>query len=188
MDQPAASTNKNADEDAEALAAVEQHHAGMLKRLSALTATLVRAVRTGDTVAEHDAHEVLVEWCETDLVPHALAEEGPLYSAPRNLPQVKLLVDGMLAEHQVIVGLVEDLRGSTGVDAAAIEETDSDVLLRSDTIDVQKQARVTGEVVVSKEAVERTERVSDMVRREEVYVDEDATLIDETAGGSSRSG
>jgi uncharacterized protein (TIGR02271 family) len=74
------------------------------------------------------------------------------------------------------------------VDAAAIEETDSDVLLRSDTIDVQKQARVTGEVVVSKEAVERTERVSDTVRREEVYVDEDATLIDETAGGSSRSG
>ena len=119
MDQPAASTaNKNADEDAEALAAVEQHHAGMLKRLSALTATLVRAVRTGDAVAEHDAHEVLVEWCETDLVPHALAEEGPLYSAPRNLPQGKLLVEGMLAEHQVIVGLVEELRGSTGVDAA----------------------------------------------------------------------
>lgn len=119
MDQPAASAvNKNADDDAGALAAVEQHHAGMLKRLSALTATLVRAVRTGDAVAEHDAHEVLVEWCETELVPHALAEEGPLYSGPRNLPQGKLLVEGMLAEHQVIVGLVEKLRGSAGVDAA----------------------------------------------------------------------
>lgn len=119
MDQPAGSTaKKDADADAEALSAVEQHHAGMLKRLTALTATLVRAVRTGDAVAEHDAHEVLVEWCETELVPHALAEEGPLYTAPRTLPQGKLLVEGMLAEHQVIVGLIEKLRGSTGVDAA----------------------------------------------------------------------
>ncbi len=119
MDQPAAGTvNKNADDDAAAFAAVEQHHASMLKRLSALTATLVRAVRTGDTVAEHDAHEVLVEWCETELVPHALAEEGPLYTGAGKLPQGRLLVEGMLAEHQVIVGLVEDLRGSAGVDAA----------------------------------------------------------------------
>ncbi|MEO3933273.1 hemerythrin domain-containing protein [Micrococcaceae bacterium Sec7.4] len=117
MDQPAENTT-NAEEEAGALAAVEQHHAGMLKRLNALTETLTHAVQTGDTVAEHDAHEVLVEWCETDLVPHALAEEGPLYSAPRNTPQGKLLVEGMLAEHQVIVGLVEDLRGSSGVDSA----------------------------------------------------------------------
>ncbi|MCB5293803.1 hemerythrin domain-containing protein [Arthrobacter sp. SO3] len=118
MDQPAANTQKNPDEEAGALAAVEQHHAGMLKRLNALTATLTHAVRSGDTVAEHDAHEVLVEWCENDLVPHALAEEGPLYGGPRNMPQGRLLVAGMLAEHQVIVGLVEELRGSTGVDAA----------------------------------------------------------------------
>ena len=89
MDQPAASTvNKNADEEAEALAAVEQHHAGMLKRLTALTDDAgPRRPDSGDAVAEHDAHEVLVEWCETDLVPHALAEEGPLYSGPRNLPR-----------------------------------------------------------------------------------------------------
>ena len=119
MDQPAANTlNKNPDEESGALAAVEQHHASMLKRLNALTATLTRAVETGDTVAEHDAHEVLVEWCETELVPHALAEEGPLYGGPRNMPQGRLLVEGMLAEHQVIVGLVEELRGSTGVPAA----------------------------------------------------------------------
>ena len=119
MDQPAAGTvNKNADDDAAAFAAVEQHHASMHKRLSALTATLVRAVRTGDTVAEYDAHEVLVEWCETELVPHALAEEGPLYGGARKMPECTLLVDGMLAEHQVIVGLLEKLRGSAGVDAA----------------------------------------------------------------------
>ena len=55
------------------------------------------------------------------------------------------------------------------------------------TVAVQKQARVAEEVVVSKEAVERTEQVRDTVRREEVYVDEDATLLDETQGGAPRS-
>ena len=78
-------------------------------------------------------------------------------------------------------------RAATGADAGAFEETVIEVPLRSETVDVQKQARVAEEVVVSKEAVERTEQVSGTVRREEVYVDEDATLIDETEGGSSRS-
>ena len=119
MDQQAANAlNKNTDEEARALAAVERHHAGMLKRLDALATALTHAVRSGDTVAEHDAHEVLVEWCETELVPHVLAEEGPLYGGARNLPEGTLLVDGMLAEHQAIAGLVEELRGSAGVDAA----------------------------------------------------------------------
>jgi uncharacterized protein (TIGR02271 family) len=79
-------------------------------------------------------------------------------------------------------------RAATAADAGAFEETVIDVPLRSETVDVQKQARVTGEVVVSKEAVERTEQVRDTVRREEVYVDEDATLIDETGSGSSQRG
>lgn len=119
MDEHAAdNTTKDAGEEARALAAVEQHHVGMLKRLDALAAALIHAVTAGDTVAEHDAHEVLVEWCETELVPHALAEEGPLYGGARKIPEGTLLVDGMLAEHQVIVGLVEKLRGSAGVDAA----------------------------------------------------------------------
>jgi uncharacterized protein (TIGR02271 family) len=78
-------------------------------------------------------------------------------------------------------------RPATAADAGAFEETVIDVPLRSETVDVQKDARVTGEVVVGKEAVQRTERISDTVRREEVYVDEDATIIDETPGGSSRS-
>lgn len=109
---------KHAGEEALALAAVEAHHGEMLARLGALVTALTRAVKEHDAVAEHDAHEVLVEWCETELVPHALAEEGPLYGGPAATPQGRLLVAGMLAEHQVIVGLVEKLRGSAGVDAA----------------------------------------------------------------------
>ena len=67
-------------------------------------------------------------------------------------------------------------RPVSAADADAFEETVIDVPLRSETVDVQKQARVAEEVVVSKEAAQRTERVSDTVRKEEVFVDEDATV------------
>jgi uncharacterized protein (TIGR02271 family) len=72
-----------------------------------------------------------------------------------------------------------------GAEAQAFEEIVIDVPLTTEQVELQKQARVAEEIVVSKEAVQRTERVSDTVRREEVYVDEDATLIDESEGGSS---
>ena len=73
-------------------------------------------------------------------------------------------------------------RPVTAADADAFEETVIDVPLRRETVDVQKQARVAEEVVVGKEAVQHTERVADTVRKEEVFVDEDATLIDDREG------
>ena len=117
--EPGEPAVKDAGEEAGALEAAEKHHASMRKRLDALVSTLTHAVTAGDTVAEHDAHGVLVEWCETELVPHALAEEGALYPGARELPEGRLLVDGMLADHRVIAGIVEELRGATGVAAAA---------------------------------------------------------------------
>jgi hypothetical protein len=109
---------KDAGEEAVALAAVADHHGSMLKRLGALVSTLTEAVRTGDAVAEHDAHGVLVEWCETELLPHALAEEGPLYGGAGRAPEGRLLVEALLADHQGFAGLVEVLRGAGGIDAA----------------------------------------------------------------------
>ena len=109
---------KDDGEEAAALDAVVKHHEGMRKRLDALLTTLIQAVKTGETVAGHDAHGVLLEWCETELLPHALAEEGPLYAAAGRSPEGRLLVAALLAEHQAFVGLIEDLRGADGVDAA----------------------------------------------------------------------
>lgn len=109
----------DAGDEARALEAVGRHHAGMLKRLDALATTLTHAVTAGDTVAEHDAHGVLVEWCETELLPHALAEEAATYPGARERPEGTLLVDGLLAEHRAIAGIVEELRGAAGIDAAS---------------------------------------------------------------------
>jgi uncharacterized protein (TIGR02271 family) len=72
-----------------------------------------------------------------------------------------------------------------GAESQAFEEIVIDVPVTTEQVELQKQARVAEEIVVSKEATQRTERVSDTVRREEVYVDEDATLIDDSQGGSS---
>jgi uncharacterized protein (TIGR02271 family) len=62
------------------------------------------------------------------------------------------------------------------------------VPLRTETVGVQKQARVAEEVVVSKEAVQRTERVTDTVRKEEVFVDEDtvdASFVEDRETGAT---
>jgi len=79
-------------------------------------------------------------------------------------------------------------RPVSAADAAAFEETVIEVPLRSETVDVQKQARVAEEVVVRKEAVQRTEHVTDTVRKEEVFVDEDgvdASLVDDRGTGAT---
>jgi hypothetical protein len=109
---------QDAGGEAAALEAVVKHHDSMLKRLDALVSMLAQAVKTGNAVAEHDAHGVLLEWCETELLPHALAEEGRLYGGAGRAPEGRLLVAALLAEHQAFVGLIEELRGADGVDAA----------------------------------------------------------------------
>jgi uncharacterized protein (TIGR02271 family) len=63
-------------------------------------------------------------------------------------------------------------------DTAAFEQIVVDVPLYEETVDVHKQARVAEEVIVSKEAVQRTERVKDKVRHEEVFIDDDPRVED----------
>lgn len=147
---------KDSAAEAEALAAVERHHGSMLRRLTALTDALTSAVENHDSVSEHDAHEVLLEWCENELVPHALAEEGPLYSGPRETAEGRLLVEGMLAEHQVIVALVEEFRGTRGV-AAAIA---AGAVQRIFALHLDKENRLLMPFVVSQPGLSLAEAVS----------------------------
>ena len=110
-------TGKDASAESRALQAVEAHHADMLRHLNGLVGLLTETVESRDPSAE-ESQAALLDWCDKELVPHALAEEGPLYSGPHGTPEARLLVDGMLAEHKVIVGLVDELRTADGVAAA----------------------------------------------------------------------
>jgi nucleotide-binding universal stress UspA family protein len=103
-----------------AQAAVLQHHEQMRHRLKSLASALAHSVAAGDAVAGHEAHAVLVEWCERDLVPHVLAEEDKLYGPAAGLPGAGLLVEGLLDEHRALVDLVEELRGTDGLDGAVL--------------------------------------------------------------------
>ncbi len=98
--------------DARAAEAVEQHHAQMAGALAAQVEALVAAAAAGDEVAAGVVRSDLVAWCESELVPHALAEEKAMYPAAQEKPEGRLLVEGMLGEHKVITGLVEQVRAT----------------------------------------------------------------------------
>jgi len=71
----------------------------------------------------------------------------------------------------------------------AFQEGVIEVPLTGQEVDVERTAHVAGEVVIEKEAVQRTERVGGTVRREEVRVDEGSVqAVDDVTSGSSNSG
>jgi len=120
--------------------------------------------------------EIRVSVMEEELTATVREQEAGAVRIEKDVVTEQRTLDVPVTEERVRVERRVVDRPVTAADADAFEETVIDVPLRSETVDVQKQARVAEEVVVSKEAVERTERVTDTVRKEEVFVDEDATV------------
>ena len=110
-------------EDARAADAVEQHHAQMAGELALRVEALVAAAVARDDQRAGKERAGLVTWCTHELVPHALAEEKAMYPAAQAMPEGRLLVEGMLAEHQVITGLVRDLESAVEPVRAAAAAT-----------------------------------------------------------------
>lgn len=92
--------------DATAAEQVVAHHAELSGTITALVAVLTR---TTDGDEAHAAREKLVSWARTELLPHAAAEEKAMYAAAAELPELRLLVQAMLAEHRTLTGLVDAL-------------------------------------------------------------------------------
>jgi uncharacterized protein (TIGR02271 family) len=145
------------------------------------SASAATATMTGE-------EEIRVPVMEEELTATVRQQEAGAVRIEKDVIEEERTLEVPVTEERVRVERRVVDRAATAPDAGAFEETVIEVPLRSETVDVQKEARVAEEVVVSKEAVERTEHVSDTVRREEVYVDEDATVIDETGSGSSHRG
>ncbi len=106
-------------EDAHAAEAVKQHHAALAGALNLHTETLFTAATAGGPAAAEQARRDLVDWCERELVPHALAEEQALYPAAQATIEGRLLVEAMLGEHGVITGLVREVADSADLLRAA---------------------------------------------------------------------
>jgi hypothetical protein len=91
----------NLDERDVALAEeLQAHHAEMISTLEHLTTALADAARSGDG-ASHAKH-ALETWVADVLVPHAAEEEQTTYRGAGDLPEGKLLIKSMLAEHELI--------------------------------------------------------------------------------------
>lgn len=97
----------SSDADAAAAAAVEAHHTEMSSALARHVQRLLTAASSGGDAGS--ARTELVSWCRRELVPHALAEEHGMYPAAQAVPEGRLLVTGMLGEHAVITGLVDEV-------------------------------------------------------------------------------
>ncbi len=105
--------------DAHAAEAVEQHHAALAGALSLRTDALLTAATQRDAAAAEQTRRDLVDWCERELVPHAQAEEQAMYPAAQATAEGRLLVEAMLGEHVVIIGLLRAVADAADLVRAA---------------------------------------------------------------------
>lgn len=88
------------EQDAALAEELEAHHAEMIRTLEGLSTALAHAASSGDG-AEDVKHE-LETWIAGVLIPHATEEEQTTYRAAGELPEGRLLITSMLAEHDLI--------------------------------------------------------------------------------------
>lgn len=92
--------------DEEAAALIRKHHAHLVTDLQRLV-TAVASAADGDAV--RGAKAELSTWLHDELAPHAAGEERTFYRAAGSIPDGRLLIDAMVSEHHVILGLVEQV-------------------------------------------------------------------------------
>ena len=103
--------------------------------------------------------EIRVPVMEEELTATVREREAGAVRIEKDVVTEEQTLDVPVTEERVRVERRVVDRPVSAADATAFEETVIDVPLRAETVDVQKQARVAEEVVVSKEATQRTEQV-----------------------------
>lgn len=107
----------SSESDADAVAAVVRHHAELAGALTSLVGSVLTAVAGEAGVGQGavtTARGRLVDFCTSELLPHAAAEESTMYPAAASDERARLLVEAMVAEHRVLEGLVAEVRGAEG--------------------------------------------------------------------------
>jgi uncharacterized protein (TIGR02271 family) len=154
----------------------------------------VGAAGLNDQVVEsrqfNDQGEIRIPVVEEELTATVHEHEGGAVRVTRDVINEQQTLEVPVTEERIRVERRVVDRPVEAGDTQAFDEIVIDVPLRTETVDVQKQARVAEEVVISKEAVQHTERVTDTVRREEVHVEDetlaDQAIVDNIEGESAR--
>ncbi len=99
------------------VATITAHHVELADALALRVDAVLNAVRTGHP--HGPAVAALNAVLADQIIPHARAEEDVLYAAAAGLVNARLLVAGMLFEHETLLSLATALpRAPTPVDAA----------------------------------------------------------------------
>jgi uncharacterized protein (TIGR02271 family) len=134
--------------------------------------------------------EIHIPVMEEELTATVRKQDAGAVRIEKDVVTEERVLDVPVTEERVRVERRVVDRPVNAADAEAFTDTVIEVPVESEVVDVHKQARVAEEVVISKEAVERTERVADTVRREEVFVDEnvvaDPTLAEKADRAANR--
>jgi hypothetical protein len=119
MSQTSTHTPAQTADDEAAAQAVLAHHAQLSAGLDQRVETLLHLVDTDHLINAEIARRDLVEYLRCDIVPHAKAEEQALYPPAAALPEGRLLVAGMVAEHHALVSLVDEVAEAPSLMRAA---------------------------------------------------------------------
>lgn len=96
--------------DAQAAEAIRAHHFELATGLRQRGGALLAAARAGEPHA--GARDALLEYLDTEIIPHARAEEQAMYPAG-DAGATAMLVRSMRDEHLALMALVEELRAET---------------------------------------------------------------------------
>ena len=118
--------------------------------------------------------EIHIPVMEEELTATVRSQEAGAMRIEKDVITEQRTLDVPVTEERVRIERRVVDRPVSAADTEAFDEVVIEVPLRTEVVDVQKQARVAEEIVISKEAVQRTEHVTDTVRKEEVFIDEDA--------------
>jgi uncharacterized protein (TIGR02271 family) len=143
-------------------------------------ATVTETDYVDTTVERDELHVPVVE--EQLAVDKRQVQRGSVHVHKDVIEDVQT-VNVPLREEEIVVErhAVDRAVDASTIPADAFQESDIEIPLRGEEVDVTKQAVVREEVDISKTVRERNEQVSDTVRREEVVVDE----VDATRTGRS---
>jgi uncharacterized protein (TIGR02271 family) len=133
--------------------------------------------QAGYEVAAED--DLLIPVMEEELSATVRSQETGAVRIEKRVISEDRVLEVPVTDEQIRVERRVVNRDAMAADANAFEDIVIEVPLTSETVELHKDARVTGEVLVSKEAVEHTERVTGTVRREEVVVDESGIAADQ---------
>lgn len=143
---------------------------------------------TGERAHVDDNETIRVPLSEEELTTRRRDVERGGVRVEKDVIETEQEMDVPIREEQVNVSRRQVDR-DVGTDEAAFQEGSVEVPLRGEEVDVEKRARVTEEVELSKEPVERTEHVRDTVRREEAHIEGEGDAVrddDATTGGGNR--